>query len=153
MPRGVRMIAGREFLLAGRTDSKERATADAKALRQEWERVRVIKLRDWDFMLYAHGRRYITIHLATGFKTKVRLAAVDRRNLPAEISDLTWYSSDTAVATVEPTKDRQEAYIVAQAPGFAMVHVTADVPAGSGLTEIPAEFRVMVQERIQKNAL
>lgn len=57
MSRGVRMIGGREYLLCGRVGSKEAATSAARSLRREWMRVRVVKLNDWDYMLYAHGRK------------------------------------------------------------------------------------------------
>jgi hypothetical protein len=57
MRRGVRWIDGREFLLCGRESSREDAERAKKTLRDSWERVRIVKLNNWDFMLYVHGGR------------------------------------------------------------------------------------------------
>lgn len=57
MAKGTRFIGGKEFLLAGREVSKfDAQVARIDLLRSDWERVRIIKLSDWDYMLYAHGR-------------------------------------------------------------------------------------------------
>lgn len=55
MRRGVRWIQGREFLLAGRCSDKAKAVIERNALRNSWERVRIIKLWQYDFLLYVHG--------------------------------------------------------------------------------------------------
>lgn len=55
--KGVRWIDGREYLLCGRADSKEGAQSQARALRASWFSVRIVKLWEFDFMLYVHGRR------------------------------------------------------------------------------------------------
>lgn len=57
MTKGVRWIDGREFLLAGRKSDKEGAERERDALRHSWERVRIVKLSDWDYMLYVHGAK------------------------------------------------------------------------------------------------
>lgn len=57
MQKGTRWINGQEYLLCGRVDSKERAVQQATALRTEWAKVRIIKLWEYDFMLYVHGRK------------------------------------------------------------------------------------------------
>lgn len=57
MERGTRYIGGREYLLCGRVDSKEHAGSEAADLRKYWAHVRIIKLSDWDYMLYVHGRK------------------------------------------------------------------------------------------------
>lgn len=49
------MIDGKEFLLAGRTNSKESAKSEKAALLKSHAIVRIIKLNDWDFMIYIHG--------------------------------------------------------------------------------------------------
>ena len=53
--KGVRFIGGREYLLAGRTVSRERAEIYRVALQSTWNSVRIVKLSDWDFVLYVHG--------------------------------------------------------------------------------------------------
>jgi hypothetical protein len=55
MQKGVRWIGGKEYMLAGRCDSKKRAKEQAAALRESWASVRIVKLWDYDFMLYVHG--------------------------------------------------------------------------------------------------
>jgi hypothetical protein len=57
-PNSVRMIKGREFLLAGRTLwlNEEHARANAEALRKEWALVRRVKSAEW-ILLYVHGAR------------------------------------------------------------------------------------------------
>lgn len=55
MTKGIRWIDGREFLLAGRKSRKEDAKQEAAALRASWAQVRIVKLNDWDYMLYVHG--------------------------------------------------------------------------------------------------
>ena len=54
---GVRWLGGREFLLCGRVSSRAAARFEQEHLRLEWDRVRMIKLSDFDFMLYVHGRK------------------------------------------------------------------------------------------------
>jgi len=55
--KGVRWIDGREYLLCGRESNKEHAQWHATALREQWERVRIVKLNDWDYLLYVHARK------------------------------------------------------------------------------------------------
>lgn len=55
MTKGVRFIGGREYLLAGRTTSRERAEQERTALQNTWQSVQIVKLCDWDFMLYVHA--------------------------------------------------------------------------------------------------
>lgn len=56
MSKGTRYIDGQEFILCGRELSKENAQKVRKVLLERWAKVRIIKLADWDFMLYVHGR-------------------------------------------------------------------------------------------------
>lgn len=53
MTKGVRMIGGIEYLLAGRFDSLKAAQAEKKY----WVKARVIKLGFMDYALYQHGGR------------------------------------------------------------------------------------------------
>jgi hypothetical protein len=55
--KGVRWIDGQEYLLCGRYNDKDSASRAAKINREDWERVRIIKLNDWDFLIYVHGRK------------------------------------------------------------------------------------------------
>jgi hypothetical protein len=57
MTKGIRFIDGREYLLCGREFTKEKAKQEKAALLASWERVRIVKLSDWDFMLYVHGSK------------------------------------------------------------------------------------------------
>lgn len=56
--KGVRWFGGREFLLCGRKSDKEDAVSEKRALLHSWERVRIVKLNDWDYMLYVHARKH-----------------------------------------------------------------------------------------------
>ena len=53
MSKGVRMLNGIEYLLAGRFDSLESAQSE----KQYWVKARVIKLGFMDYGLYVHGGR------------------------------------------------------------------------------------------------
>ena len=55
MTKGVRFIDGQEYLLCGRTSERDAAERQAKALKSSWSRVRIIKLNNWDFMIYVHA--------------------------------------------------------------------------------------------------
>lgn len=57
MQAGIRMIDGKEYMLAGRTSDKERAQSEAQSLRRSWSSVRIIKIWEYDYMLYVHGRK------------------------------------------------------------------------------------------------
>jgi hypothetical protein len=57
MQKGNRIINGREFLLCGRASSKESAEQHKRSLRDGWTLVRIVKMSDWDFMLYVHGAK------------------------------------------------------------------------------------------------
>jgi hypothetical protein len=55
--RGVRYIDGKVYLLCGRTADCDDAHRRAAQLKAEWNKVRIIKLNDWDYMLYVHGAK------------------------------------------------------------------------------------------------
>lgn len=57
MTKGVRFIDGREYLLCGRAESKTAALEARKALLASWDKVRIVKVWDYDFMLYVHGAK------------------------------------------------------------------------------------------------
>ena len=54
MTNGVRIIGGREYLLAGRAGTKAEAEAEAASIRNRGQRVRIIKLNGADWLIYAH---------------------------------------------------------------------------------------------------
>jgi len=56
--KSIRWIDGREYLQAGRADSKEIANEEAAVLRKSWDRVRVIKNWDFDYVIFVHGMKY-----------------------------------------------------------------------------------------------
>jgi hypothetical protein len=51
------MIDGREYMLAGRVSDRGIAMDQRDELLKRWTLVRIIRLSDWDFMLYVHGAR------------------------------------------------------------------------------------------------
>lgn len=53
--RGIRFINGQEYMLCGRTSERDAAQREAKSLRSSWSKVRVIKISNWDYMIYVHG--------------------------------------------------------------------------------------------------
>lgn len=55
--RGTRYINGREYLLCGRYSSKVAAQSAAESSRERWYQVRIIKVNQWDFMIYVHGAK------------------------------------------------------------------------------------------------
>ena len=55
MIKGTRWIQNREFIIAGRANNLDSATAEKKALLKQWSQVRVIKLKNYDYALYVHG--------------------------------------------------------------------------------------------------
>ncbi len=55
MQKGVRWIKGREYLLCGRAPNREAARVQALSLATQWKSVRIIKLWEYDFLLYVHG--------------------------------------------------------------------------------------------------
>lgn len=57
MAKGTRWIKGQEYLLNGRYADRQQALDIAAEMRGKWwHKVRVVKLSDWDFMIYVHGR-------------------------------------------------------------------------------------------------
>lgn len=52
-PHGTRKIGGKFYLLAGRTGSKQWAESEAAEIRRRGNLVRIVKLSEWDFMIYA----------------------------------------------------------------------------------------------------
>ena len=55
------MIDGQEYLLCGRYTDKEQAARAKAALLHSWLKVRIIKLSNWDYLLYVHGSKAIDI--------------------------------------------------------------------------------------------
>ena len=55
MAKGIRWIGGRQYLLHGRASSKDRAKQSAQDLRNDGYIVRVVKLWEFDYMIYSHG--------------------------------------------------------------------------------------------------
>lgn len=55
MQKGARMINGQEYILAGRCSNKESAKKQAEAVRTRYQKVRIIKILDYDYMIYAHA--------------------------------------------------------------------------------------------------
>ena len=56
---GIRWIDGQEYMLSGRYSDQQRAIDTAKYLRKSWLKVRVIKLWEFDFLIYVHGAKSI----------------------------------------------------------------------------------------------
>lgn len=54
MTKGIRIINGREYLLSGRAGSKESAESEATAIRRRGKLVRIIRLRESDYLIYSH---------------------------------------------------------------------------------------------------
>lgn len=52
MEKGTRHINGKYYLLAGRVSSKESAMSEAHAIRKQGKLARIIKLHDFDYMIY-----------------------------------------------------------------------------------------------------
>lgn len=61
MTKGVRWIRGQEYLLNGRYSDKTKAIEAAADLRKSWLKVRIIKLWDYDFLVYVHGSMRRTV--------------------------------------------------------------------------------------------
>lgn len=57
MTKGIRWIKGQEYMLAGRCDSKTLASHMKRMLLLKWNKARIIKLWDYDFLLYVHGAK------------------------------------------------------------------------------------------------
>jgi hypothetical protein len=55
MTRGVRWIDGREYLLYGRYSDRDLASQAVKNARGNHISVRLVKLSNWDFLIYIHG--------------------------------------------------------------------------------------------------
>jgi hypothetical protein len=53
--KGVRLIGGRELLLAGSKADKEPAERESHAFPTDWTSVRIVKRHDFDYMIYVHG--------------------------------------------------------------------------------------------------
>jgi hypothetical protein len=71
---------------------------------------------------------------------------VDKKGKPALVDGVPeWLSSNTDVATVEPSSDGLSALVVAGAPGdSATISVTADADLGAGVTPISGSLVVTV---------
>ena len=60
MTKGITFIGGKEFLLAGRYDSRERAAHVAEDMVQRWELVKVRKTpkaKAGDWSVWVHGQK------------------------------------------------------------------------------------------------
>lgn len=55
MSKGIRFIDGQEYLLAGRCSSKQSAISEAIELRRFHSKVRIIKVWEFDYLVYVHG--------------------------------------------------------------------------------------------------
>lgn len=56
MTRGVRWINGREFLLCGRYDDREKALEAKRVSLLYWDRARIVKLNPFEWFVYVHGQ-------------------------------------------------------------------------------------------------
>ena len=55
MKKSIRWINGKEFLLAGRVDNKLDAENEKRALKKDWQYVRIIKYWKYDYALFVHN--------------------------------------------------------------------------------------------------
>jgi len=55
MRKSIRFIQGKEYLLAGRVNSKENALKAKQSLLKKWQSVRIIKYWQYDYGLFVHG--------------------------------------------------------------------------------------------------